>query len=244
MKTMKIEKRKRPTPKPAKLDRTPNEEKMKPHENHDMERHMMTMASSVNIAEPMSRESSGSSWVPDSTPMYGRMLMFGDDMLMLHGAISPRYVNANTRRGDDRIDAPNWFMAMYSHPLGENAQLGFRGMMSLDLLTEGGRGYPLLFQTGEAWDGQALHDRQHPHDLFDEISLSYSQQFDRDLSAYLYPGYPGEPALGPPAFMHRLSAMEDPDAPLSQHWQDSTHVTFRGVTLGVGWRDSTIDVSQ
>ena len=100
------------------------------------EEHQMAMASSVNLAEPMSRESSGSSWVPDSTPMYGRMFMFGDDMLMLHGAIFPRYTNANTRRGDDRIDAPNWFMAMYSHPIGESAQIGFRGMMSLDLLTE------------------------------------------------------------------------------------------------------------
>ncbi len=206
-------------------------------EMHDMRSHEMSMHSSVNVAEPMSRESSGSSWVPDSTPMYGKMIMFGDDMLMLHGAIFPRYVNANTRRGDDRIDAPNWFMAMYSHPIGENAQLGFRGMMSLDLLTERGRGYPLLFQTGETWNGVALHDRQHPHDLVDEISVSYSQKFGPDFSAYLYVGYPGEPALGPPAFMHRLSAMDDPDAPLSHHWQDSTHVTFGVVTLGAVWRD-------
>jgi hypothetical protein len=149
----------------------------------------------------------------------------------------------NTRRGDDRIDAPNWFMAMYSHPLNESAQLGFRGMMSLDLLTEGGRGYPLLFQTGETWNGQALHDRQHPHDLFDEISVSYSQKFGNDFSAYLYAGYPGEPALGPPAFMHRLSAMDNPDAPLSHHWQDSTHVTFGVVTLGLVWRDFKIEGS-
>jgi len=212
-------------------------------ENHDMRSHAMSMQSSVNIAEPMSRESSGSSWVPDSTPMYGKMLMFGDDMLMLHGGAFPRYVNANTRRGDDRIDAPNWFMAMYSHPLGENAQLGFRGMMSLDLLTEGGRGYPLLFQTGETWNGEALHDRQHPHDLVDEISVSYSQKFGNDFSAYLYVGYPGEPALGPPAFMHRLSAMDNPDAPISHHWQDSTHITFGVVTLGFVWRDFKIEGS-
>jgi heavy metal-binding protein len=213
------------------------------HETHRTYDHQMTMASSLNLADPMSRESSGSSWVPDSTPIYGRMLMFAEDMLMLHGAIFPRYVNTNTRRGDDRIDAPNWFMAMYTHPLGENAQLGFRGMMSLDLLTEGGRGYPLLFQSGETWNGQALHDRQHPHDLFDEISLSYSQKFGPDFSAYLYAGYPGEPALGPPAFMHRLSAMDNPDAPLSHHWQDSTHVTFGVVTLGVVWRDFKIEGS-
>lgn len=213
------------------------------HESHDTNAHSMTMASSLNLADPMSRESSGSSWVPDSTPMYGRMLMFGDDMLMLHGAIWPRYTNANTRRGDDRIDAPNWFMAMYSHAFNENAQLGFRGMMSLDLLTEGGRGYPLLFQTGETWNGNALHDRQHPHDLFDELSVSYSQKFSGDFSAYLYAGYPGEPALGPPAFMHRLSAMDNPDAPISHHWQDSTHITFGVVTLGLVWRDFKIEGS-
>ena len=203
----------------------------------------MTMSSSVNVADSMAREGSGTSWLPDSSPIYARMEMFDDDMLMLHGAIFPRYVNANTDRGDDRLDGPNWFMAMYSHPIGDNAQIGFRGMISLDLLTEQGRGYPLLFQTGETWHGDPLHDRQHPHDLFDELSFSYSQKFGRDFSAYLYAGYPGEPALGPPAFMHRISAMDDPDAPLSHHWQDSTHVTFGVITLGTVWRDLKLEAS-
>src|SRR6266545_1399512 len=80
------------------------------HESHDMSHMQMSMQSSVNIADPMSRESSGTAWVPDSTPMYGKMFMFGDDMLMLHGAIFPRYTNVSSRRGDDRIDAPNWIM--------------------------------------------------------------------------------------------------------------------------------------
>jgi hypothetical protein len=257
---MKPEEKKRPAPN---VQRSTSNEEAKPADHHhhqdivaheaqrlksekrpemdDMQH--MSMPSTVNVAEPMSRESSGSSWVPDSTPMYARMFMIGDDMLMLHGGIFPRYVNANTRRGDDRIDGPNWFMAMYSHPLGESAQIGFRGMMSLDLLTEGGRGYPLLFQTGETWNGNALHDRQHPHDLFDELSLSYSQKFGHDFSAYLYLAYPGEPALGPPTFMHRLSAMDNPDAPLGHHWQDSTHVTFGVVTLGAVWRDLKIEAS-
>jgi hypothetical protein len=245
---------KHPTPKNSR-DKQPNPQRSKTNEmemagepgqssppsgpGHEMH---MSMQSSVNIADPMSRESSGTSWVPDSTPTYGRMFMLGHDMLMLHGAIFPRYTNANTRRGDDRIDAPNWIMAMYSHSLGDSAQLGFRGMMSLDLLTEGGRGYPLLFQSGETWRGQPLHDRQHPHDLFDEISVTYSQKFS-DLSAYLYMAYPGEPALGPPTFMHRLSAMDNPDAPLSHHWQDSTHVTFGVVTLGVAWHNLRIEGS-
>jgi hypothetical protein len=216
---------------------------MQGHESHDMSHMQMSMQSSVNIADPMSRESSGTSWLPDSTPMYGRMFVFGDDMLMLHGAIFPRYTNVSTRRGDDRIDAPNWIMGMYSQPLGDRAQLGARLMMSLDPLTEGGRGYPLLFQTGESWHDQPLHDRQHPHDLFDELSVSLSQKFDSDLSAYFYFGYPGEPALGPPTFMHRLSAMDDPDAPLSHHWQDSTHVTFGVATGGLQWRNVKVEGS-
>jgi Heavy metal binding domain len=212
------------------------------HEGHEM--HMeMSMHSTIDLADPMSREGSGTSWIPDSSPMYGRMFMFGDDMLMLHGAIFPRYTNVSTRRGDDRIDAPNWFMAMFSHPLGDSTQFGSRLMMSLDPLTEGGRGYPLLFQTGEAWNGEALHDRQHPHDLFDELSFSLSQKFEHDLSAYVYFGYPGEPALGPPAFMHRPSAMDDPDAPIGHHWQDSTHITFGVATLGAQWRNVKLEGS-
>jgi Heavy metal binding domain len=241
------EERKRPTPNPQ--HPTPNSEHvthdangmaMPTHEHakhdqdHDHEM-QMSMQSSVNIADPMSRESSGTSWVPDSTPIYGHMWMVGDDMLMLHGAIFPRYTNVSTRRGDDRIDAPNWIMGMFSHSLGESTQLGLRAMMSLDPLTEGGRGYPLLLQSGESWHDQPLHDRQHPHDLFDELSLTLSQRLIDDFSGYLYFGYPGEPALGPPTFMHRLSAMDNPDAPIGHHWQDSTHVTFGVATAGLQW---------
>jgi hypothetical protein len=203
----------------------------------------MEMHSTIDLADPMSREGSGTSWLPDSSPMYGKMFMFGEDMLMLHGAIFPRYTNVSTRRGDDRIDAPNWIMGMYSHPLGDTTQIGGRLMMSLDPLTEGGRGYPLLFQTGESWHDQPLHDRQHPHDLFDELSLSLSQKFDHDFSAYIYFGYPGEPALGPPAFMHRPSAMDDPDAPIGHHWQDSTHITFGVATAGLVWRNIKLEGS-
>jgi hypothetical protein len=226
---------------------TSNRQSHLPHQSHSMPEHemhpssheghamQMEMHSSIDLADPMSREGSGTSWLPDSSPMYGKMFMFGNDMLMLHGAIFPRYTNVSTRRGDDRIDAPNWVMGMYSHPLGDNTQIGTRLMMSLDPLTEGGRGYPLLFQTGESWHAQPLHDRQHPHDLFDELSLSLSQKLDYDFSAYVYFGYPGEPALGPPAFMHRPSAMDDPDAPIGHHWQDSTHITFGVATAGLVW---------
>src|SRR5205823_7136667 len=92
------EERKRPTPNAQRPMSNEEHHTTATHEMHSMpsqkkkEMHAMppnemSMHSSVNVAEPMSRESSGTSWVPDSTPMYGRMLMFGDDMLMLHGGI-------------------------------------------------------------------------------------------------------------------------------------------------------------
>src|SRR6266566_9273970 len=95
-----------------------------PHRDHGGHEMHMEMHSTVDLADPMNREGSGTSWLPDSSPMYGRMFMFEDNMLMLHGAIFPRYTNVSTRRGDDRIDAPNWIMGMYSHPLGDTAQFG------------------------------------------------------------------------------------------------------------------------
>ncbi|MBI3004724.1 MAG: hypothetical protein HYY49_04840, partial [Ignavibacteriales bacterium] len=126
----------------------------------------------------------------------------------------------------------NWMMASAQRMVGENSQIMFRSMLSLDRITEGGDGYPLLLQSGETWQGKPLIDRQHPHDLFAEISTALSFGLSQDLSGYFYLGYPGEPALGPPAFMHRPSAMFGPDAPIGHHWQDATHISFGVATLG------------
>ena len=198
----------------------------------------MSMSSSIDLLSPMSQEASGTAWLPESSPMYGKMLLKPNgDSLMLHGAINPRYVDTGSDHGDRRVDAPNWFMAMFGHPLSGNAQLGLRAMISLDPLTEGGAGYPLLFQTGESWHGQALHDHQHPHDLFSELSADYSRKISPNASTYLYLGYPGEPALGPPTFMHRIIAYDLPDAPIGHHWQDSTHITFGVATAGLDLGD-------
>jgi len=62
-----------------------------------------------------------------------------------------------------------------------------------------------------------------------------------DVFGYL--GYPGEPALGPPAFMHRISAMNNPDAPLGHHWQDATHITFGVATAGFRYKNLKLDGS-
>ena len=43
----------------------------------------------------------------------------------------------------------------------------------------------------------------------------------------------GEPALGPVAFPHRVSAMPNPLAPITHHWFDATHIAYGVVTGGV-----------
>jgi hypothetical protein len=98
----------------------------------------------------------------------------------------------------------------------------------------GPSGYPMLLQTGETANGREhLTDRQHPHDLFMELAASYSVNVGEDAAAFVYAGLPGEPALGPPAFMHRLSGAEIPEAPITHHWLDSTHIAEGVTTLGV-----------
>ena len=204
-----------------------------PAESAMPEMSSMSMTSSTDLLSPMSAEGSGTSWLPASSPMYGKMVMKPNgDMLMVHGAIMPRYTDVGSRRGDRRFDAPNWAMGMFSRPLGTQAQLGLRVMGSLDPITEGGHGYPLLFQTGETWHGVPLHDRQHPHDLIDELSVTYSQRAGGNRSTYVYLAYPGEPALGPPTYMHRLIAYDLADAPIGHHWQDATHISFGVATAG------------
>lgn len=201
----------------------------------------MAMRSSININDPMTRESSGTAWTADSTLMYAHMKTFANgDTLMFHGNMFLRYTTVGSKRdlsvggkGDSaRFDAPTMFMAMYSHPINNRSQIGLRAMVSLDPIIERGYGYPLLYQSGEAFHASPIHDRQHPHDFFSELSASYSYKFSEKQSMFFYAGYPGEPALGPPAFMHRDSAMNNPDAPISHHWQDSTHITFGVVTAG------------
>lgn len=54
-------------------------------------------------------------------------------------------------------------------------------------------------ESGESWQGQPLHDRQHPHILFVELAAMYEQKLTRGLGFALYGGPVGEPALGPVA---------------------------------------------
>jgi hypothetical protein len=114
----------------------------------------------------------------------------------------------------------------------DGGRLNLRAMLSPDPFM-GKDGYPLLLAAGETADGvTTLVDRQHPHELVMELSASYARPLTESDSVFAYIGYPGEPAFGPPAFMHRMSAMDSPEAPITHHWLDSTHVVFGVTTLG------------
>lgn len=202
----------------------------------------MTHSLSRNLS--MNRNGSGTSWHPDNTPMYAYMrhpARPGGWSYMLHYAVYLRYTNQNVNnangRGRDRqLGAPNWVMGMAQRKVGQRGLFQVRAMLSLDPLTVTNGGYPLLFQTGETYRGQPLIDRQHPHDLVSELSVSYAHAFSKNVDLYGYVGYPGEPAMGPPAFMHRISSFNNPDAPLSHHWQDATHILFGVATVGFRYK--------
>ena len=192
----------------------------------------------------MTREASGTSWQPDAAPHAGIHLMADNWSIMLHGAMDGVYDWQSGPRGDDKFFAAGWVMGMARRDFASGDTLNLRAMLSLDPLM-GRSGYPLLLASGETANGVApLIDRQHPHDLFMELSASYSHHLSDSSSAFVYFGYPGEPALGPSAFMHRVSSEDMPEAPITHHWLDSTHITFGVVTAGYVWNDWKIEASQ
>jgi hypothetical protein len=171
------------------------------------------------------------------------MTSSGDWMMMAHGTLNFVYDHQSGRRGDDKAFASGMLMGMAQRPLG-NGKLQLRASLSPDPLM-GARGYPLLLASGETANGQdRLIDRQHPHDLFMELSASVSQNIGAKSSVFLYGGLPGEPAFGPPAFMHREAIMDSPEAPISHHWLDSTHISFGVLTAGLVIDNVKVEVSR
>ena len=210
-------------------------------------RAQMDMQHSMKMNEgplgiPESRMGSGTSWLPDASPMHATHMVLGDWTLMLHGRGFAQYDWQGGPRGSDQVGVINWAMAAASRSLG-GGRLELRGMLSAEPWTIGSRGYPLLLQSGESYRGAMLHDRQHPHDVFMELATLYERPVARNLGLSLYLAPVGEPAVGPVAFPHRPSAADDPLAPISHHWQDGTHITFGVVTAGVFTRRAKLEGS-
>lgn len=183
------------------------------------------------LGVPMERKGSGTSWIPDAVSLPARHVMAGSWLVMLHGFGFVQYDKQGGPRGDEQWGSLNWAMMMASRDL-LGGRFEARTMLSLDPATVTNRGYPLVLQSGEAYRGQPLVDRQHPHDFWMELAVMYERALSRSIAVTAYAAPAGEPALGPVAFMHRPSAMDNPVAPLGHHWQDATHISFGVLTGG------------
>jgi len=151
---------------------------------------------------------------------------------MAHGAVFGQYDRQETQHGDAQFGVVDWEMFMAARPVGAGIFTA-RVMTSLEALALGRRGYPELLQSGASDAGARLANRQHPHDLWNELAATYDHALSSSIAAFAYGAAVGEPALGPVAYMHRPSADADPFAPLGHHWQDAAHESFGVITAGV-----------
>jgi hypothetical protein len=224
---------------------------------------MDTMKPPTTLIETeLAHTNSGTSIEPASTPTSMIMSHHRSWMLMLHGSAfitdTQQHAVGNTTgpslatceqfntpclppvtRGGDKFFSTNWLMPMAMHPLGQNGrygQLTLRTMFSLEPATTSARQYPELFQQGETAFGKPIIDGQHPHDFFMEVAALYDLRLREHGLLSFYAAPVGDPAIGPTAYPHRLSASEDPIAPLGHHQQDSTHIAFNVFTGGITWR--------
>ena len=138
-------------------------------------------------------------------------------------------------------ESQNWFMLDGTHAVGKG-RLTLDSMISLEPFTIQALGSPQIYQTGESYKSVPLVNYQHPHDLFMGLGATYkidvapvTLAFTADLV--------GAPALGPTAFMHRESARDNPQVPLTHHYLDSTHITTGVLTAGVEAGSLTFEAS-
>ena len=188
-------------------------------------------------------DGSGTSRLPEAEGMMpGVHFELGDNWMgMAHGYAWGVYTDQTGPRGDDMAFVQSMAMLIAEKEF-DGGRIQLKSMFSADPLI-GDRGYPVLFAAGETAGGEPLVDRQHPHDLFMELAARVDLNIADDTTAFLYAAPVGEPALGPPAFMHRASAKLNPEAPITHHWFDSTHITFGVLTAGIASKLWQIEAS-
>lgn len=213
------------------------------HEGHGQMDGMEGMGHSMSSMQgqfgpwSMTREGSGTSWLPDAAPMFMKDLpKIGRYDAMVMGLFTLNYTDAGGKRGDQQVYSNSMPMLMLRRQT-QGTTLGLRIMASLDPLLNGEYGAPNLFQTGETAYGEPLRDRQHPHDLVSELAFTASRSIGGPNRGYVYLAPVGEPALGGSMFFMRPSGMEIPEAPIGHHWFDSTHISFGVATAGVSLGD-------
>lgn len=188
---------------------------------------------------------SGTSVEPASTPFPMWMGTRHGWEFMLHGNAfaADTQQQADSPRNRDAFFSTNWLMLMAQRPVGGNGTFTVRTMFSLEPAVVSRRNYPEVFQQGETAYGAPIVDGQHPHDFFMELAALYDLKLSPNALLSLYAAPVGDPAIGPTAYPHRLSASEDPIAALGHHQEDSTHIAFSVLTGGVTYRWARLELS-
>jgi hypothetical protein len=186
---------------------------------------------------------SGTSMNPPGWPMPMAMHPIGSWNTMFMAQAFLVDTQQSGPRGGDKFYSTNWIMANAEHRAGEHGAFQFNLMLSLEPATVTNRRYPLLLQTGETAYGQPIVDGQHPHNFIMALGVEYAHSLSENTTLQLYAAPVGDPALGPTAYPHRASAMELPQASLSHHWQDSTHISDDVITAGISWRKLKLEGS-
>jgi hypothetical protein len=138
-------------------------------------------------------------------------------------------------------ESQNWLMLMGRRGLGRG-ELALSGMMSLEPFTLRKLGSPQVFQTGEMYRGGPIIDYQHPHDLLMEFGARYRMQRNA-VGIEIEGDLVGSPALGPTPFMHRSSARDNPQVPLTHHYLDATHITTGVLRTGFDVKGVSVEAS-
>lgn len=162
-------------------------------------------AEESTVALLRSREASGTAWLPDETPMHGIQRTWGEWEVMLHGIAFAQFLYEPGDRhrtggfSSRQVGSVNWGMVMVRRPLGDG-RVGLRAMGSIEPWTVTECGFLNLLATGEMCEGDTIHDRQHPHELFMKLAAEYERPLRGSLRWQIYAGLSGEPALAPPGF--------------------------------------------
>ena len=187
--------------------------------------------------------SSGTSMNPQAWTMPMVMRSFGLWNTMFMGQAFIVDTQQSGPRGGDKLYSENWFMANAEHRVGAKGAFQMDLMLSLEPSTIADRRYPMLFQTGETAYGKPIVDGQHPHNLIMALGFEYARALSENTTLQLYFAPVGDPALGPTAYPHRASAMELPQATLSHHLQDSTHISDDVITAGIAYGQFKLEAS-
>ena len=211
-----------------------------------MRSRMLPGLAAVFLAVPLAAQHAGHEMPPAAgpDPMKAMDAMEPMDhwMTMFHGYAFLNFNRQDGPSGGQEFESQNHLMLVSMRRLwgGKISLLGTFTLEGATIPLEGSR---QLFQRGETYKGNLLVDRQHPHDLFVQIGAAWERSLSPSLRVRFYLAPVGEPALGPTAYPHRLSASENPTAPLSHHNHDSTHISSDVISAGMTAGPVTVEGS-